>query len=184
LEVLRHRHRAQTTQLARPASGIAASVLAALLVGAPAAHAAPAPDNQVPRCGDSLDNWTAQTLAGMQYHDNKTSGSKAPSTFAFPSNNGHRVNWDMSFPAHIGRKGTTDTDEYRSTEPGTIEFNSDLGTGKGDMWRFRLTAIACGWDGKVLSATANTFIPPFSAPPFLTPVTHYGTAYTKPLTLV
>jgi hypothetical protein len=181
--MLGHRHRARTTQLARPASTIVAAVLAALLVGAQAAHAAPASDNQVAECGDSLESWIGQTLAGMQYWDNDSSSSKAPSTFSFPSNNGHRANWTMSFPAGMGRKGTTDTDEYRSTGPRTIEFSSDLGTGKGDMWRFRLTAIACNWDRKVALATANTDIPPWSVPPFFA-VTHYGTAYTKPLSLV
>jgi hypothetical protein len=159
-------------------------VLATLLVGAPAAHAAPAPDNQVAGCGDSLENWTGQTLTALQFHDKDSEHDVIPakSTFTFPADNGHRANWNMFWRDPIGNRGTANTDEYRLTGPSTIEFNSDLGTGKGDMWRFRLTAVECAPDGKVVAATANTYFPPFHHP-FKTPVTHYGTADGQPLRL-
>jgi hypothetical protein len=155
-------------------------VLAALLVGAPAAHAAPAPDNQVAGCGDSLENWTDQTLTGIQRWNNGPSNDKADSTFTFPRNNGRRANWKMYWPTYLRSRGTTGIDEYRPTGPGTIEFNSDLGFGKGDMWRFRLTAVECNPAGKVIVATANTYIPPWTSP-FVEPVTHYGSAAGEPL---
>jgi hypothetical protein len=178
--MLRHRHRARTTQLTRPASGVAAAALAALLVGSPAAHATPDPDAQTTGCGDSLENWTGQTLTGIQHWDNDPAYATADSTFAFPANNSHRANWTMYWPIYLRTRGTTDTDKYRPTGPGTIEFNSDLGFGKGEMWRFRLTAVKCNPADKVVAATANTYIPPWTSP-FIEPVTHYGTAKGKPL---
>jgi hypothetical protein len=181
--MLRHRHRAQTAQLTLPVSGVAVAVLATLLVGAPAAHAAPTPDNQVAGCGDSVENWTGQTLTGFQYHDNDMERDVIPSvsTFTFPAKK-FIANWNMFWRDPIGNRGTANTDEYRLTGPSTIEFSSDLGTGKGDMWQFRLTAVECNPAGKVVAATANTYFPPFHYP-FKTPVTHYGTAAGYPLRL-
>jgi hypothetical protein len=179
--MLRHRHRARTTQLILPTSGVAAAVLATLLVGAPAAHAAPESDAQAARCGDSLENWTGQTLSGIQRKGNDPSHPrKAESTFTFPSDNGHRANWNMYWPSFLRSYGTTNTDEYRPTGPSTIDFSSDLGAGKGDMWQFRLTAVACDANGKVIAATANTYMPPWTSP-FVEPVTHYGTVNGEPL---
>jgi hypothetical protein len=183
LTMLRHHHRARTAQLTLPTSGVAAAVLATLLVGAPAAHAAPESDAQAAKCGDSLENWTGQTLSGIQHRDNNSDHARpAESTFTFPSDNGHRANWNMKFRGLFDPKGTINTDAYWLNGPGTVEFKSDLGTGKGDMWQFRLTAVAYDGAGKVIAATANTYFPIWY--PFLQPVNHYGTADGEPLKAV
>jgi hypothetical protein len=160
--------------------GVAGTVVAAVTLGAPAVQAAPAPSSPaqgtlVATCGSDPGDWNGVSVFGSQFHDNDKAKNSSASFFTFGAKT---VDWKMTL--HWANYGTTDTDAYRVTGPRTVEFNSDLGKGKGDFWRFRLTAVDCDSSGHVTSATADTYIPPIPFV-FTAPTTHYGTAAGKPL---
>jgi hypothetical protein len=122
-----------------------AGVAALTMVGA-----APAPDaHAAGTCGGTVGDWQNRANAGALFWQDPPPffSGYYPSYFEFPPNS-NRVNWRMKFLSLDGTKtviklGTDNTDEFRVTSPGVIEFNSDLGLGRGDFWRFRITANEC-----------------------------------------
>jgi hypothetical protein len=165
-----------TAGLVRPAMGVAGTVVAAAMLGAPAVQATPSParDAQAASCGDTPGDWAGVRLSGTQYHDNDPAKDSLESTFKVGTKT---VTWSIILKTF--GYGTVDTDAYWVSGPGTIEFSSDLGKGNGNFWRFRLTARACD-SGKVTSATVDTYIPPIQFV-FTNPTTHYGTWVSRPL---
>jgi hypothetical protein len=162
--------------------GVAGIVVVAVMLGAPAVQAAPEPSSPAPgapaaSCGNDPRDWDGVSLIGTQFHDNDLAKDFSNSIFTFGAKT---VDWRMTIK--WAKYGTTSTDAYWASGPGTVEFNSDLGKGKGDFWRFRLTAVKCDSSGKVTSATADSYIPPIPFV-FTAPTTHYGTAAGEPLTV-
>jgi hypothetical protein len=160
--------------------GVATTVVAAAMLGAPAVQAAPsspAPGTQAASCGSSPLDWNGVHIIGTQYHDNDPAKDSSNTVLTF---GGSTVDWYMTL-FYLGY-GTTNTDDYWVSGPGTVEFYSDLGKGSGTFWQFRLTAVDCDASGHVTSATMDSYIPPIPFV-FTDPTTHYGTAAGKPLTV-
>jgi hypothetical protein len=158
--------------------GVAGTVVAAAMLGAPAVQAAPSPapdpGTQAAPCGHRLEEWQPARFVGTQYHDNDKAKASAWTDINFYPK---KVSWSMSFGSTS--VGAHLHDDYWLSGPGTVEFYSDRGTGKGEFWRFRLTAVKCGtrrFDEQIVThVTVDSYIP---STPFLftNPTTHYGTA--------